>query len=152
MNSTPSISSTDIPVHDPPKNPINVEALDLEAEKVEVVGPQISHHPQEAVLCAGIIVKIPPGKSAHSAYSFGLHNELGDPWDYTVVMGQLMLHAQGCQKNSRLGKDRCMHCDGLSCNTTLQGVLDRIECGVHENTRLTYHGVGGLVKIVRIKN
>ena len=148
MNSTPSISSTNILV----QNPINVDALDVEAEEVEVVGLQIRHRPQEAVLCAGIIVKIPPGKSVHSAYPFGLHDELGDPWDYAVVAGQLTLRAQGCQKNSRIGKDRCTHCDGLSHNMTLQGVLDWIECGVHENTRLAYHGVGGLVKIVRTKN
>ena len=148
MNSAPSISSTDILV----QNPIDVDALDVEAEEVEVVGPQIRRRPQEAVRCAGIIVKIPPGKSVHSAYPFGLHDELGDPWDYAVVAGQLTLRARGCQKNSRIGKDRCTHCDGLSRNTTLQGVLDRIECGVHENTRLAYHGVGGLVKIVRTKN
>ena len=30
----------------------------------------------------------------------------------------------------------------------LQEVLDHMESGVHENSHLVYHGVGGLVKIV----
>ena len=90
MNSAPF---TNILVHNSLKNPINVDALDLEVEEVEVIGPCIRHCPQEAPLCAGIIVKIPPRKSVHLAYPFSLHDELGDPWDYTVVTGQLMLHA-----------------------------------------------------------
>ena len=163
-NSAPSSSTPQIPTLDNSVTsincPINVDALkitDIAASGVRQLQPvdaQIAASQElesSPTPCPGIIVKIPPGKSVHSAYPFGLHDELGDPWDYTVVAGQLTLYARGCQKNLRPNKDRCTHCDGLSHNTTLQGVLDRIEFGVHENTRLVYHGVGGLVKIVRMK-
>ena len=135
--------------------PIDVDALQT-IEPVEVVDVEPaskSSNPKRiecaSAPCTGIIVKMPPGKSAHSAYLFGLHDEFGDPWDYSVAGGQLTLHARGCRKKPRPGQDKCAECNGLSQNTTLQGVLDHIEFGVHENSRLAYHGVGGLVKMIR---
>lgn len=32
------------------------------------------------------------------------------------------------------------------------GIMDRIKYGAHENIPLVYHGVGGLMTIVRQKN
>lgn len=156
MNSAPSVSITPIPVTidnspTPANNAIDVDALQT-IEPVEVVDVEPASGSKiefTSATCTGILVNIPPGMSAHSAYPFGLHDELGDPWDYSVVAGQLTLRARGCRKKPGPGKDKCVDCNGLSRNTTLQGVLDQIEFGVHENSRLAYHGVGGLVKMVR---
>jgi len=156
MNSAPSVSIIPIPITiddspTPANNPIDVDALQT-IKPIEIVDVEPAPDPKiesTSASCTGIIVNIPPGMSTHSAYPFGLHDELGDPWDYSVVAGQLTLRARGCRKKPRPGKDKCVDCNGLSQNPTLQGVLDRIEFGVHENSRLAYHGVGGLVKIVR---
>lgn len=43
--------------------------------------------------CTGVMVDISPGKSVHSTYPFGLHDELGDPWNYSMVNGTLVLCA-----------------------------------------------------------
>lgn len=111
--------------------------------------------------CCGIQVKFPTGRSAHSSYPYGIHDELGDPWDYSVTRGVMILRAKGCVTNATLAvaphtyaalpHGRCNACNMLTKNGNLQGVLRRIETGVHENTHLTYHSVGGLVAIVRTK-
>lgn len=100
--------------------------------------------------CLGIVVKMPDGKSPHTAYPFGLHDEIGDPWDYSVVNGTLILRARTCTKAIGDGM-KCKSCEGLTRNETLRGILDRIEVGVHENSKLVYQGIGGLVKIIRRK-
>lgn len=92
-------------------HPIDVDALEITDiatsgfRQVQPVDAQIVA-PQELECsptpCPGIIVKIPPGKSVHSAYPFGLHDELGDPWDYTVVTGQLTLYVRRTQGLERI--------------------------------------------------
>jgi hypothetical protein len=101
--------------------------------------------------CCGIQVNFPPGMSAHLPYPYGIHDELGDPWDYSVTRGTMILHAKGCKLKAQCMSGHCAACDRLTENGNLQGVLQRIETGVHENTRLTYHSVGGLITIVRRK-
>jgi hypothetical protein len=101
--------------------------------------------------CCGIRVHLPPGKSPHTSYPFGIHDELGDPWDYAVTNGVLVLRSKACVTNLQPNPERCRNCEMLTKNASLQGVLQRMETGVHENTHLAYHSVGGLVTLVRRK-
>ena len=39
----------------------------------------------------------------------------------------------------------------LTENANLQGIIRQIETGVHENTHLVYHSIGGLITLVRRK-
>lgn len=125
-------------------SPIDVDAMD----------DTPSSTPQT---CCGIEVKFPQGGSAHSSYPYGIHDELGDPWDYAVTRGVMILRAKGCTSKAMLATashkhgQRCDACDRLTENGNLQGVLRRIENGVHENTHLMYHSIGGLVAIARTK-
>ncbi|KAF8058599.1 hypothetical protein FPV67DRAFT_1565461 [Lyophyllum atratum] len=106
----------------------------------------------ERLACPGIVVSLPPGKSAHSTYPFGLHDELGDPWDYTVNRGVLTLRSKGCATEVLSdGSVRCLACEDLQENPNLDGILHRMRNGVHENARLVFHGVGGLITINRQK-
>ena len=128
-------------------SPIDVDAMDESDD---------SHDTPFSTLqtCCGIEVKFPQGGSAHSSYPYGIHDELGDPWDYAVTRGVMILRAKGCMSNatpSHKHGQRCSACNRLTENGNLQGVLRRIENGVHENTHLMYHSVGGLVAIVRTK-
>lgn len=98
--------------------------------------------------CCGIHVDFPPGSSTHSSYPFGIHDELGDPWDYSVTKGTLVLRAKGCainMMNQKLGP--CDSCKVLTNNKNLQGILQWIKTGVHENTPLMYHSIKGLVAL-----
>ncbi|KAG6884373.1 hypothetical protein C0992_006446, partial [Termitomyces sp. T32_za158] len=65
----------------------------------------------------------------------------------------MVLRARGCL--GYLGPitqdNRCVPCDLLQENPILRGILLRIDAGVHENSHFVYHGIGGLVKIVRQK-
>jgi hypothetical protein len=45
----------------------------------------------------------------------------------------------------------CDNCRALTSTTLYEGIMNRIEHGVHESTPLVYHGVGGLVTAVRRK-
>ena len=123
-------------------SPIDVDALDDSP-----VSP-----PDKNLQCSGIQVDFPPGSSAHSSYPFGIHDELGNPWNYSVTKGIMVLRGKGCTMNSADGDSSpCSNCKLLTANGNLQGVLQRINNGVHENTHLKYHSVGGLVTLVRRK-
>ena len=57
------------------------------------------------------------------------------------------LHGEYCKPNSGL----CNSCELLNKNGNLQGVLQQIKTGIHENTHLRYHSIGGLVTLARRK-
>jgi hypothetical protein len=128
-----------------PDPPIDVDAINDPL----CLTPQPSN--TKLWVCCGIPVEFPPGRSAHSSYPYGIHDELGDPWDYSVTSGAMILRAKGCTSKAQHMHGRCKACDRLTENGNLQGVLRRINTGVHENTHLTYHSIGGLVTIARRK-
>ena len=43
----------------------------------------------------------------------------------------------------------CDDCQALTSTTHYEGIINRIEHGMHESTPLVYHGVGGLATAVR---
>lgn len=49
--------------------------------------------------CCRIRVDLPPGKSPHTSYPFGMHDKLGDPWDYAVTSRVLVLRSKGNNPN-----------------------------------------------------
>ena len=138
------IIDTDVAVTQP-NSPIDVDAMD------DPLCPTSQQGNTKSKTCYGISVEFPLGRTTHSLYPYGIHDELGDPWDYSVRSGVMTLRAKGCTLNDQHMHGRCKACDRLTGNGKLQGVLRRIKTGVHENTCLTYHSVGGLVTIVRRK-
>ena len=46
-------------------------------------------------------------------------------------------------------REACTVCDALKSTSLYDGIIHRMEHGVHENTPLVYYGVGGLVVTVR---
>ncbi len=126
--------------------PIDVDALD--DDPVLPMG-----NVKSSAQCCGIKITFPAGASPHSSYPYGIHDQLGDPWDYAVSGSLMVLHAKRCSDTSwRLHTSgRCERCEMLSENANLQGVIRRLKTGVHENTNLMYHSIGGLVTLVRRK-
>jgi hypothetical protein len=99
--------------------------------------------------CKGILVEFPAGKNHHTSYPFGLHNERIIPWDYHSINDAFYIQAKSCQKPRKKAGMACDDCRALTSTTIYEGIINRIEHGVHESTPLVYHGVGGLVTAVR---
>ena len=79
-----------------PSSPIDVDSLPDPLDRDACV----QHHSSgvnlpilDVLACIGVMVDVTPGKSVHSTYPFGLHNEIGDPWTYSITNGTLILHA-----------------------------------------------------------
>ncbi|KAF4596881.1 hypothetical protein EYR40_007427 [Pleurotus pulmonarius] len=146
----------------------HVDVIDLSNEDAEVTvanaGATKAHATadgSQAMLCTGVSVSIPTGRSAHTSYPFALHATLAITWNYSVVDGRLILHAHNCSKVvavSKNWKDRngvgriCQNCQQLEENEILQGIIRRMEVGVHPNARLAYHSIGGMMAIIQKKN
>jgi hypothetical protein len=101
--------------------------------------------------CGGNLVIFPPGKNQHTSYPFGLHNEQIIPWNYHSIDESFYLQARSCTKELVDVGEACTVCDALKSTSLYDGIIHRMEHGVHENTPLAYHGVGGLVVAVRRK-
>jgi hypothetical protein len=132
--------------------PINVDAFEGPAITVCTSTQKKSKQDTVKHQCCGIQVDLASGKSPHTSHPFGLHDEQGDPWNYSVTNGALVLYSKGCVAKSQPNSECCRNCENLEKNANIQGVLQQMEMGVHENTHLAYHGVGGLVTLVRRKH
>jgi hypothetical protein len=102
--------------------------------------------------CGGVLVSFPAGKNQHTSYPFGLHQEQVVPWDYRSVDDKFYLQARSCSKQLlKTDEETCRACESIKSTPLYQGIANRIEHGVHENTPLVYHGIGGLLTVVRRK-
>lgn len=137
---------------DPPQSPslINVNALKDDPSTVSSASTP-NKTQTEVKTCQGIRVDLPSGKSPHMSYPFSIHDELEDPWDYAVTNGILVLRSQRYVFNALPGSKCCQNCTTLMKNPQLEGILQHIEMGVHENTPFLYHSIGGLVMLLQRK-
>ena len=104
--------------------------------------------------CEGIVLDAPHGKSAHSLYPFALHESLGDLWDYSVNAGRFVLRSRGCERQLEhftQKNKRCESCTTLSNNPNVVGIVNRMQDGIHSSAPFHYHGVGGLITVLREK-
>jgi hypothetical protein len=101
--------------------------------------------------CEGFPVVFPDGKNEHTSYPFGMHSERSMPWNYRSIDDAFYIQAKSCQKWSPEAGRPCEDCEKLTSSTLYTGIMDRIKYGSHENIPLVYHGVGGLMTIVRRK-
>jgi hypothetical protein len=74
------------------------------------------------------------------SYPFGLHKLHSVPWDVIVKGDGLVVKSTACHtmKISNPSAIACTTCSDLLRHTLLQGVLERVEHGVHEHTRHEY--------------
>lgn len=119
---------------------VDIDALN----DVPIPPPQASKELKQQ--CCGIQIDFPAGSSTHLSYPFSIHDELGDPWDYSVTKGIMVLRGKGCTMSATHRESgHCNSCKLLTENGNLQGVLWRIKSSVHKNTHLAYHSIGGLI-------
>ena len=100
--------------------------------------------------CPGYQLQFPLGQQAHTSYPFMLHTILPLTWNYSGRCDGFFLVSNSC--TGVVGRNgRCKRCDDLGNNKYLQRIIARFTSGIHENTPLVYHGVGGLIDIVHRK-
>ena len=115
---------------------------------VSIKTMQVSNKP--VIPCPGYRLHFPSGQQAHTSYPFALHAVLPLTWDYSARSDGFYLISHLC--TGVVGRNgRCKRCDDLSNNEYLQKIVARYTNGVHENASLVYHGIGGLIDIVRRK-
>ena len=100
--------------------------------------------------CPGYQLHFPQGQQAHMSYPFALHTTLPLTWDCSVRRDGFFLISHLCT-GVVAGNGRCKQCDDLGNNQYLQKIVARLTNGVHENSTLVYHGIGGLIDIVHRK-
>jgi hypothetical protein len=127
--------------------------LPSEAQKrtISIKKQQTSDAPaKHAKRCQGYQLQFPPGQQAHTSYPFALHTILPLTWDYSSSCKGFFLIAHLC--TGIAGRNGCCeHCNGLGNNQYIQKIVARITNGIHENTPLIYHGIGGLIETVHRK-
>ena len=100
--------------------------------------------------CPGYQLHFPPGQQAHTSYPFALHTVLPLTWDYTACCDGFFLVSHSCSGVVEVN-GRCKRCNDLDRNEYLQKIIARFTNGIHENTTLIYHGIGGLIDVVHRK-
>src|SRR6266498_1034576 len=118
----------------PPLNYIDVDSLpDSGLWKGTLTAGDTSVESKSTKPCVGIQLTFPPGVNAYSAYPFLLHDKFSLPWD---------IHILNVDSSDRLQKlpspslESYRPCRELLHNNVNEGILQRIESGVHENTPL----------------
>jgi len=102
--------------------------------------------------CIGIQLTFPPGMSPYSSYPFMLHDTFSLPWDIHILSHRMWIQAISCKRSPSHDQEACWSCRHLLHNNMVEGILERIVKGVHENTPLAYQPMGGLIELVRRKN
>ena len=106
---------------------------------------------EEKHVCGGNLIIFPLSKNQPTLYPFGLHGEQIIPWNYHSIDDKFYLQARSCTKELVDEGEACLKCKTLKSTSLYNSIIHRMEHGVHENTPLAYHGVGGLVVAVRRK-
>lgn len=100
--------------------------------------------------CPGYLLTFPRGQWADTSYPFALHTLLSLPWYYSTRKEGFFLVSHSCLGLAVAGRC-CGPCDNLRKNEYLEKIIARYTDGVHDNSPLVFHGIGGLVEVVRRK-
>jgi hypothetical protein len=124
--------------------------LPSQTQKAIVIATKQQSVNAPAEKCPGYRLIFPLGQQGHTSYPFALHTVLSLPWDYSAHHDGFFVISHSCtgmvERNGR-----CKQCDDLGKNKSLKKIVARYTVGVHENAQLVYHGIGGLIDVVRRK-
>ena len=89
--------------------------------------------------CHGLVnIPIQSQMTPYTAYPFGLHERSVLPWNIHINDNGLHLQSTGCRISAISGQPGCIDCQELHSKELLEGILDRMENGVHENAPYAY--------------
>jgi len=124
-----------------PKEIIDIDSFKIPSKRTD----------QPLSKCQGYILAFPPGKTPYSAYPFALHDSRSLPWDFEVNNGVMTLFSRTCSHTLPSPNTACRSCASLPKNKSLEGIITRLENGVHLKLPFIYHGVGGLIEVLHRK-
>ncbi|KAH9170291.1 hypothetical protein EDB89DRAFT_2190372 [Lactarius sanguifluus] len=130
---------------------ICTDGMDRTTQSLSGVRIGASVEGRRGACCEGILVQFPHGKNHHISYPFGIHSERDLPWDYRSTRDKFYIQAKLCRRPSISKGNACNDCQALTSVPLYISIMDRIRNGVHENTPLIYHGIGGLVEVAQRK-
>ena len=135
--------------------PVNIHANTVEPIDVDALYKEGTAEPFQMIAaraCNGYRLTFPEGKSPYSAYPFGLHDVLPLPWTITLVNEVMTIFSRQCTGRSNGEAGCCLSCQQLLKNKMIEGILTRLEEGVHPNAPFAYHGVSSLQELLQRKN
>jgi hypothetical protein len=134
--------------------PVIIIDIESESEPMETPGREVAQVSNSSrAKCQGYILQFPPGKTPYSTYPFALHDNRSLPWDFFIKNGVMTLFARnchGCESLSGPGAS-CLPCLHLAKNKSLEGIINRLQNGVHPNSPYSYHGAGGLHEVLHLQ-
>jgi hypothetical protein len=137
------------PEKGPPLNYTDVDSLpDSGLWKGTLMAGDSSVESKSTKPCVGIQLTFPPGVNTYSAYPFSLHDKFSLPWDIHILSHRMWIQAINCKKLPSPNLESCQPCRELLHNNVMEGILQRIDSGIHENTLLAYQPIGGLIELV----
>src|SRR5271168_3223795 len=71
--------------------------------------------------------------------------------DYTVHNGTMTLFARSCAGKPGKTSEYCRVCQDLAKNEKLEGIMQQIKHGIHENAKFAYYGFSGLIELLHRK-
>lgn len=102
--------------------------------------------------CSGHMLSFPDHHTANSSYPFALHDKHNLPWDYELRNGTFSLRSRLCRGVASADSGgQCDACRKLQKNEVLLGIQRRLLEGVREHSPYAYHGIGGLMEVLRRK-
>ncbi|KAJ7155332.1 hypothetical protein C8R46DRAFT_1196801 [Mycena filopes] len=106
---------------------------------------------QKSMPCSGLILGFPSGRSHHTDYPFGLHQQYALTWDYYSKRDQFFVQSHSCIQAMVVPGKACRPCDGIMRNDIFRGVVQRIMHGYLENIPLIYLPIAALMDVARKK-
>ena len=101
--------------------------------------------------CTGTYLAMPDGVLPYSAYPFMLHEKFALPWNIHIVDHQMSIQSTHCTGVRETSSSSCQACSQLLTHQIVEGILQRIQTGIHASTSYVYQPIGGLIEILRKK-
>ncbi len=94
---------------------------------------------------------MPDGVLPYSTYPFMLHEAFVLPWHIHIVDHRMSIQSIHCVGVRETSSDSCRACSQLLTHRIVEGILNRIENGIHTNANYAYQPIRGLIEILRKK-
>lgn len=138
----------------PPTSVVPAPKSDTDADEIQIVEhiPKPSQKSSVHLRCPAYRLPIPENDSPYLVYPFGLHGTQHLPWSCIVNDDTILLRSHTCSGRAPIAGVACDHCKKLALSPVVQGIVDRMHNGTHQNTNLAYLAHNAFVASLNSKN
>lgn len=101
--------------------------------------------------CDGLQISFPNGQNPYMAWPWAVHAKFNPPWDTFVIDNILYLRSRDCIDVVADEAVCCRKCHALLRTDVLEGILQRLEKGIHESSPYHLQPIAGLIEIAKLK-